>query len=253
MADIRTLKSRFVELHGYWSEGLAAALEADADFFGDYLQMAEVALGADHLDVKTRHLVSIAANASVTHLNAEPVSQHIGAALDNGATKREILETLQIASVLGIHSYTEGAPLLLEELGKSDDPELADAFPRGDAFQAVKKEFSEKRGYWNDLLDAMVRTSPEFVMGYTAFSSTPWRKGTLSPMVRELLYVAIDVSTTHLYEPGTRIHTRNALRYGATPQQVIQVIQLVALIGLQSFVMGVPLLLGELERRGGGG
>lgn len=250
MSDHQKLKDRFVELHGYWSEGLAVALETDADFFADYVKMAEVALGADHLDAKIRHLVLVAANASVTHRNAEAVSLHIQAALGKGATKAEILETLQIASVLGIHAYTEGAPLLLDELGKSDDPKLANAFPRGEAFQTVKAEFSEKRGYWNDLLDAMVRTSPEFVMGYTAFSSTPWRKGTLGPMVRELLYVAIDISTTHLYEPGTRIHTRNALRYGATPEQVIQVIQLVALIGMQTFVMGAPLLLAELERRG---
>ncbi|MFT3780104.1 MAG: carboxymuconolactone decarboxylase family protein [Ottowia sp.] len=249
MTNDQALKDKFIKLHGYWSDDLALALEAEADFFSDYLQMAEVALGADYLDRKTRHLVLIAANASVTHRNGEAVSQHIGAALDNGATKEEILEALQLSSALGIHAYTEGAPILLDELGRSDDPKLKDAFPRGEAFQKVKQEFSEKRGYWNDLLDAMVRTSPEFVMGYTAFSSTIWRKGTLPPMVRELLYVAIDISTTHLYQPGTRIHARNALRYGATPEQVIQVIQLVALIGMQSFILGVPRLLAEIERR----
>ncbi|MFT3972090.1 MAG: carboxymuconolactone decarboxylase family protein [Amaricoccus sp.] len=250
MPDNQQLKDKFVGLHGYWTDDLAVALETDADFFGDYLQMAEVALGAEHLDLKIRHLVLIAANAAVTHLNGDAVSQHVGAALDVGATKEEILETLQIASVLGIHSYTEGAPLLLDMLAQSDDPKLKDAFPRGEAYQAVKTEFADKRGYWNDLLDAMVRTSPEFVMGYTAFSSTPWRKGTLSPMVRELLYVAIDSSTTHLYNPGSRIHGNNALRYGATPEQVLQVMQLVVLIGMQSFLVGTPRLLAEIERRG---
>lgn len=72
-------------------------------------------------------------------------------------------------------------------------------------------------------------------------------------MVRELLYVAIDSSTTHLYNPGTRIHGSNALRYGATPEQVIQVIQLVVLIGLQSFLLGAPRLLAQIEQRGGKG
>lgn len=249
MPDHRALKDRFIALHGYWGADLDIALDTDPEFFGDYLQMAGVALGAEHLEPRLRHLALVAANASVTHRNGEAVSRHIAAALDCGATRAEILETLQIASVLGIHAYTEGAPLLLDELANSGDPALAAAFPRGAAYQAVKAEFSEKRGYWNDLLDAMVRTSPDFVMGYTAFSSTPWRKGTMTPMVRELLYVAIDISTTHLYAPGTRIHARNALRYGATPDQVIQIIQLVALIGMQSFLLGAPRLLEEIAKR----
>jgi alkylhydroperoxidase/carboxymuconolactone decarboxylase family protein YurZ len=61
-------------------------------------------------------------------------------------------------------------------------------------------------------------------------------------VVKELLYVAIDVSTTHLFEPGVRIHTRNALRYGATPAQVLQVMQVVSCLGFQSFLLGAARL-----------
>ncbi|WP_244138400.1 hypothetical protein [Burkholderia stabilis] len=52
--------------------------------------------------------------------------------------------------------------------------------------------------------------------------------------------MAIDISTTHLFEPGVRIHTRNALRYGATAAQVLQVMQLVSCVGMQSFLLGAP-------------
>ncbi|WP_181817356.1 hypothetical protein [Paracoccus pantotrophus] len=31
------------------------------------------------------------------------------------------------------------------------------------------------------------------------------------------MYIAIDTSITHTYEPGMRMHIQNALRYGATP------------------------------------
>lgn len=241
------LRRKYEDLHGFWSEDLDRALQAAPDFFADYLTMAEVALGSGHLDRKTRAFVMVAANAAVTHLNAEATEAWIGRALDDGATRQELLEVLQIASVLGIHSYTMGAPILLQELEASGDEALKSRFPRDERFNEVKREFSEKRGYWNDLLDDMVRSSPDFVMGYTAFSSTPWRNGVLAPMVKELLYVAIDISTTHLYEPGVRIHTRNALRYGATPEQVVQVIQLVACVGMQSYVMGVPLLSKQLD------
>lgn len=247
MNELAHAKETYTRLHGFWNDSLDKALHAAPEFFSDYLQMAEVALASEHLDRKLRDFVLVAANAAVTHLNSEATAAHISSALKHGATRSELLEVLQIASVLGIHSYTMGAPGLLEELQNSDDEDLKSRFPRDDRFHAVKREFAEKRGYWNDLLEAMVRSSPDFVEGYTAFSSTPWRKGVLSPMVKELLYVAIDISTTHLYEPGFRIHARNALRYGATPEQVVQVIQIVACIGMQSFVMGVPHLLHQLS------
>ncbi|WP_082728908.1 carboxymuconolactone decarboxylase family protein [Burkholderia sp. LA-2-3-30-S1-D2] len=81
---------------------------------------------------------------------------------------------------------------------------------------------------------------PAFAHGYTAFSSAPWRTGALSPVVKELLYVAIDVSTTHLVEPGVRIHMRNALCFGATPAQVLRVAQIVSCVGMQSFLLDAP-------------
>lgn len=239
MTDTTGLKARFQQLHGYWNSELALALQEDPAFFGNYLSMAEVALGAGHLEPKLCDFVLIAANASVTHLNSEAVAHHIQAAVDHGATRQELREVLQIASVLSIHAYMVGVPVLLEELvaaGKSLDA----AFPLDDKFAGVKKQFTEQRGYWSDELQAMVRSSPAFFEGYTAFSSAPWKSGALPPVVKELLYVAIDVSTTHLFEPGVRIHTRNALRYGATPAQLLQVMQIVSCVGMQSFLLGAP-------------
>ncbi|VXC80490.1 Carboxymuconolactone decarboxylase (fragment) [Burkholderia sp. 8Y] len=113
-------------------------------------------------------------------------------------------------------------------------------FPLDQAFERVKPRFTEQRGYWSDQLQSMVRSSPALFEGYTAFSSTPWRAGTLAPVGKELLYAAIDVSTTHLFEPGVRIHTRNALRYGATPAQILQAVQIISCVGMQSFLMGAP-------------
>ena len=243
MTALNTLKDRFVDLHGYWTDDLQTSLEADPDFFGDYLELAEVAYGTGGLDPKTREFVLIAACASVTHLNRAAVAGHVDGAIRHGATRQELLEVLQITSVLGIHAFSEGAPLLIDELSRDENGAHDDAFPRGERYEQIKSDFTEKRGYWDEILDAMVRASPGFVNGYATFSSGPWRRGTLDPMTRELLYVAIDSSTTHLYNAGTRIHARNALRYGATPEQLVQVFQLVSLIGMQSFTMGAPIVM----------
>lgn len=239
--DAMAMQAEFERLHGFWNSALDTSLRNHPDFFGDYLSMAGIALGAGHLEPKWCDFVMLAASASVTHLNAEAVGWHIEGALRHGATRAEIAEVLQISSVLGIHAYMVGVPVLLEELAASGGS-VETAFPLDQAFERVKSGFTEQRKYWSDQLQAMVRTSPEFFEGYTAFSSRPWKSGGLPPMVKELLYVAIDADTTHLFEPGIRIHVRNALRYGATPAQVLQVMQVTACLGMQSFLLGAPRL-----------
>ena len=40
-----------------------------------------------------------------------------------------------------------------------------------------------------------------------------------------MIYIAIDASTTHMYEPGLKVHIRNALKYGATKAEIMEVYQ----------------------------
>ena len=90
---------------------------------------------------------------------------------------------------------------------------------------------------------------PDFLEIYQKFSSLPWQRGHLEPKVKEFVYIAIDVATTHLYEPGLRIHIQNALRYGATVEEIMEVYQLVSVLGMHTFTMGIPVLLDELEKQ----
>jgi len=55
------------------------------------------------------------------------VRRHIRKALELGATKEEIAAVLQLTSVLGIHTMSLGAPILLEEIAAKHS---ADASPR---------------------------------------------------------------------------------------------------------------------------
>ncbi|MOA34118.1 hypothetical protein D3C78_1554690 [compost metagenome] len=67
---------------------------------------------------KTIELISIAVDASCTHLYAPGVRRHIRKALELGASIEEVLAVLQLTSVLGIHSMAVGAPMLIEEAQK---------------------------------------------------------------------------------------------------------------------------------------
>ncbi|MEV4649572.1 carboxymuconolactone decarboxylase family protein [Saccharopolyspora sp. NPDC049357] len=61
-------------------------------------------------------LLSIAIDASATHMYAPGVRRHIRAALELGVTREQILTVLQMVSVLGIHACNLGVPILEEEL-----------------------------------------------------------------------------------------------------------------------------------------
>ena len=116
--------------------------------------------------------------------------------------------------------------------------------------QKLKDDFIAARGYWTELWDGVLQLSPEFFEAYSVFSSVPWKHGTLEPKVRELIYVAIDASTTHLYLPGLRTHIRNALGHGATVNEIMEVLQLTSVLGIHTVTEGVPLLLDEAKKAG---
>jgi alkylhydroperoxidase/carboxymuconolactone decarboxylase family protein YurZ len=113
--------------------------------------------------------------------------------------------------------------------------------------QQLKQDFVGARGYWNPFWEGLLSLDPDFFEAYLAFSSVPWRTGTLEPKFKELIYIAIDAATTHLYEPGLRQHIRNAFRYGATKEEVMEVLELVSVLGIHACTLGVPVLLEELE------
>jgi alkylhydroperoxidase/carboxymuconolactone decarboxylase family protein YurZ len=107
-------------------------------------------------------------------------------------------------------------------------------------------------GDWNPLWDMVRKWDPEFMEGYFAFRSVPHRKGPLPKKVKEFILIAVNAATTHLYAPGTRRHIQNALRHGATKEELFEVIQLVSILGIHSINMAVPILAEELEKQAKG-
>ncbi|SFD93050.1 Uncharacterized conserved protein YurZ, alkylhydroperoxidase/carboxymuconolactone decarboxylase family [Pseudomonas citronellolis] len=234
------LKDAFVKLQGYWNDDLQRALDTDPGFFEACLRLCFPSPRPPLLEARVRHLVLIAANAAVTHLNERELGVQIKCALDQGATREQVREVLQMASVLGMHGFMLGAPILMRELGGGQARE-ASAEHRARAEQ-VRDKFTAGRQYWSELLEDMLQAHPEFFDAYADFSSVPWLTGTLEPKVREFIYVAIDVSTTHLHGEGARIHMANALRHGATVDELVEVMQIVSCLGVQSWTTGLRVL-----------
>ncbi|WP_421990592.1 carboxymuconolactone decarboxylase family protein [Roseococcus sp.] len=246
------LKRDFIDRNGVWDAAHQHLLDRDPDFFRSYLQLSTAAAGRSLLSPKMRELVGLAANAAVTHLHAPAIRLHMRAALQCGATSAEIMEVLQLISVLGIHSCSLGITSLTDELQRADLPlGLLGGGALSGRQEAIKAAFLRDRGYWSERWETLLRLDPDYFEAYGAYSSYPWQKGTLAPKDREFLYIAIDASTTHLYDPGLRVHYRNALRLGASVDEIFEVLKLTSLIGIQSCTLGASILAEELARLDG--
>jgi alkylhydroperoxidase/carboxymuconolactone decarboxylase family protein YurZ len=115
----------------------------------------------------------------------------------------------------------------------------------------IKEKFTKARGYWSEeAWGQLLRLDPDFFEAYTDYSSKPWIKGVLPPKVKEFVYIAIDVSCTHLHAVGTRQHIKNALKYGATKEEIMEVFELASVLGIHTLNMAVPILVEELKAAG---
>ncbi len=244
----KKLKAEFIENRGYWFPFWQQVLEMNPEFFEAYCNFSSVPWKTGPLEPKVKEMIYIAMDIATTHLYLPGTRIHMANALKHGATKEELMEVLQIVSVLGIHSMTEGLPILIDELKNAGKGDELDAIELDERALAHKQEFIDNRGYWMPIWESLLKLSPDFFKAYLDLSSVPWRTGVLEPKVKELIYVAIDIATTHLFLSGTRIHMRNALKHGATQEEIMEVIALVSICGMHSATEGVPILAEELER-----
>ncbi len=88
---------------------------------------------------------------------------------------------------------------------------------------------------------------PDYLEAYLAFRSVPHAKGPLPQKYKELIMIAINAATTHLYEPGTRRHMQNAIKAGATKEEILEVIQLTTVMGIHSCNLAIPMLMQEFS------
>lgn len=105
-------------------------------------------------------------------------------------------------------------------------------------------------GNWNSAWDEAAALDAEWIEKFLDMGTLPVRKGVLDPKTYELIAIAVDASCTHLYAPGTRRHIAKALDLGATPEEIMAVLQCVAVLGIHSVALGAPILAEEMAARG---
>lgn len=231
---------------GPWDEAFDALQRWDPSWLAISATMTNNPWVNGVLPRKFVELVGVALNAACTNLNPEGTRRHIRAALAAGATRDEITMILKMASVLAIHSCSLGAPILLEEAkaaGVGPAPKAAGPTPACDRMKAA--------GQWNTAWNPFFELDPQWTDEFMATGVAIYASKTFTPKEVELLSIAFDASYTHMYAPGTRRHIKGALAAGATVEEIMEVLKLCVVQGVQACNLGIPILAEELVRLDG--
>jgi alkylhydroperoxidase/carboxymuconolactone decarboxylase family protein YurZ len=192
---------------------------------------------------KEVELIYLALNCSCTNMDEAGTRRQVRAALDAGATREEILSVLKCAVAPAVHSCSLGAPILLEEMKAAGVTASGGTKPETPACDAMRA-----MGQWNSAWDPFYELSPLWTDQFFAFGASVYKSGVFSPKFMELLSIAFDASVTHMYAPGIRRHIQGALKAGATPEEIMTVLQICVSLGVEACAKGVPILAEELER-----
>jgi alkylhydroperoxidase/carboxymuconolactone decarboxylase family protein YurZ len=229
---------------GAWAPALDRFADWDPDWTERCARMANNPWATGLLPVKWIELLCIALNAVCTHRNEPGVRRHIRAALQAGATREEILETLKGVSVLGIHSVAVTFPILLEAAGEAG---VQPASRTGATVDTPVVDRMKTAGQFNPAWDAIYQLDPQWLEEFLAMGADLYR-GVLPPKLVELMSLAVDASCTHLYTPGINRHVRGALTQGATIEEIMEVLKLCGALGVDACELGAPILSEELTR-----
>ncbi len=101
---------------GQWNEAWDPFYELDPVWTDQFFAVGIGIYQGGVLSPKEVELISIALDASYTHMYAPGTRRHIKAALKLGASMEEVMEVLKLCVASGMSACTMGVPILAEEL-----------------------------------------------------------------------------------------------------------------------------------------
>jgi alkylhydroperoxidase/carboxymuconolactone decarboxylase family protein YurZ len=104
---------------GQWNEAWNPFFELDPVWTDQFMATGAGIYGSGVMPAKEVELLSIAFDASFTHMYAPGTRRHIHNALQAGATVQEIMDVLKICVAQGAQALNLGVPILAEELDRA--------------------------------------------------------------------------------------------------------------------------------------
>lgn len=111
-AEAQAIKDEFIRDRGVWNEQRDIIVRMMPKYFVALSKISTASWNDGSLSRKERELVCIAIDCTVTHMFGPGLALHIRGALEHGASREEILDVFQLASLTGLESYILGAEAL---------------------------------------------------------------------------------------------------------------------------------------------
>ncbi|MDJ0979706.1 MAG: carboxymuconolactone decarboxylase family protein [Erythrobacter sp.] len=233
-------KADYIRSRGYWVPFNDGLLAYAPDYLKQYLAYASVPAETGPLSAKDRELIYVAVDTSTTHMFGQGLAIHVRAALKAGCTPHELIEVMEIATAQGLDSVSVGIGVVVDELAAAGKVGDTDTRALTTDETEAKAEFSEKYGSWPNWAEQLLRRDLAYFRAMTAIMDGPSLTGALDQRSRALVRFALAASPTHMSQEMMREHARTAIALGISGEELIEVLQLVAHLGVHACVIGVP-------------
>lgn len=222
-----------------WNDTWATILHLNEEILSAYSSMSSVPHKKGNIDLKTKELIYVAIDNAITHYYTPGFMSHLRHGMnDLGATKEELMEVFVITSTIGTPTYTVGIPILREKLKERGIDIAAEELTEHQ--KELKKRFIKTNSFWSYDMDSILKLDTEMFEGYLDYVEASASKGALDERTRELVYIAVNASPTALNKEAMALHIEKALKIGVTKEEIVEVFELVACLGIHSVTVGIP-------------
>jgi alkylhydroperoxidase/carboxymuconolactone decarboxylase family protein YurZ len=192
--------------------------------FAAVARLAYTGSGQRELTDREAAFIEMVVHGNISYYNPVQMEVAMRAAVAAGATALELAKVIELTAVMGYHGVAVAAPILLERL---------QAERRLPGKHTIAQETVEKIGRsmvaeWANAAGQMTefaRVSPELAELMSDWTRVAWNNHILDRKVKELIYFAFDATPTH-FLPGVGGHVYRCLDAGATPREIMQVLEI---------------------------
>ena len=114
-----------------------------------------------------------------------------------------------------------------------------------DKAKELIQQMEKERGFGRLWRAQLAERDPEFTEIVHNVAIHLFQDGALSRKMKEIICVCCDAM--QFYEPGVRIHLRNAIKLGATEQEIIEALEVTFLPGVHYLTAHLPAIVDEFK------
>lgn len=117
--------------------------------------------------------------------------------------------------------------------------------------QRLKDRIMRDRGRFPAWNEDMLELCPQTLARMHEFIMAAEAGNRISEKLRHLIWIAADAVVSHLYPRGIGIHAREAMRLGASPQELVETLEIACVITCRTPQVALEIVLDEMARRPG--